>query len=147
MVDDYRSVKIPIVWSHSVLPTPVLVDRFLQLELSIFLYFWPSRSQIKLNLSQTLQDQCLFINGEVMCVGTKIGIFLDTLCTPKWKFKLNLNQTCSKLSFRSCPFTTETFIFTFFQKLCKFILYCILSKVFKKYQWMKLLGSVKVAPY
>ena len=37
MMVDYRSVIMYIIWSHGLLPTTVLVDWFLELELSILL--------------------------------------------------------------------------------------------------------------
>ena len=41
MMDDYRSVIMYIVWGHGLLPTTVLVDWFLQLELSFSYDFRP----------------------------------------------------------------------------------------------------------
>ena len=41
MMDDYRSVMMHIVWGHRLMPTTVLDDWFLQLELSFSYHFRP----------------------------------------------------------------------------------------------------------
>ena len=106
MMVDYRSVIMYIIWSHGLLPTTVLVDWFLELELPI-LWFSPSRSHIKLDINQTYYDLCLLINDDVCCFESrfsdhirsgslvsraKMAFFLYFLHS-KWQFMFDLNQT------------------------------------------------------
>ena len=107
MMDDYKSVIMYFVWGHGLLPTTVLVDWFLKLELSFSYDFRPEGHKWSCILTKL---SMINDNGSMMmCVvfsqwssdhirsGPLVSrakmAFFSYFLHSKWHFKLDLNQT------------------------------------------------------